>query len=284
MKKVAIVKGKCVSVPVEVDASVEAQDEVIKTYSFDKERLGAIILSIILVKSWEPRDEAGRLALMKHLDETLPLAIYTTAFPELTAGPGGVLAAIHNIYMMGKYLSGGSSVGESDAKKVNTYKHTFYSGPVGTAMAIVPTATSYGVVPAIVPADAMGYIRLLRGILMRNNNWSDDIAKALWLYGTDGESFVVADYVSHYSVHAFPGYLHFHVSTKNVHLHLIYIRKVGALDWEKPIQFEGANCDVHRVSGTSPENLEVMIMGLYKDVETVMPSVITKVTYTMPVA
>src|ERR1039458_5029516 len=109
MKKVKIVKGKCVSVPVEVEASVEAQNEVVKTYSFDKERLGAIILSIILIKGWETKDEDGTLAPIKHLDESLPFAIYTTAFPELTAG---VLADIHAYRLMGDYLGNASGVSE----------------------------------------------------------------------------------------------------------------------------------------------------------------------------
>jgi hypothetical protein len=281
-----IVRGNRKSAPPEinVDSCEKILDYVRNLPWFKNKRTCMFILSIVLVKSWEPKDEAGRLALMQHLDDTLSLPVYTTAFPELTAGPGGVLETIHNIRLMGEYLVGGSGVGESDAKKVNSYKHSFFSGPVGASMALVPTATTYGVVPTIVPADAMGYIRTLRGILMRNKNWSDDIAKALWLYGTDGPSFDPATYVAHYSVHAFPGYMHFHVSTKNVHSHLIYIRKVGTLTWDAPIRFDGANWDVHRISTSSPENLEVMVMGFYDNAETVLQSVITPVTYTMPAA
>src|SRR5580693_346886 len=93
-----IVRGKHVSAPVEVNEDTYGKilDYVRNLPWFKNKRACMFILSIILVKSWEPKDEAGRIALMQHLDDTLPLAIYTTAFPELTAGPGGVLDTIHN--------------------------------------------------------------------------------------------------------------------------------------------------------------------------------------------
>src|ERR1035438_9251381 len=179
---------------------------------------------------------------------------------------------------MADFLITGSQRAETGSKTINSYKSHFFIGPVGTSMVTLPVPAVYGTAPTVVPADFMSYVRSLRNKLMENPKMTDDILKDLMLYGTD-VSFDPATYVAVYSVHAFTGYLHFHVSTKNVHEHNIYIRKAGTTVWDAPIRFTGANFDVHRVPTTSPENLEVMIKGIINNVETSEPSVIRKVTY-----
>jgi hypothetical protein len=144
-------------------------------------------------------------------------------------------------------------------------------------MILVPSAAVYGTVPVIVDADIMAWVGNLRGILMGNVAWTDDIAKDLWLYGTES-SFTPAAYMSNYSVNPFPGYMHFHVNCKFVKTHNVYIRVKGATAWEAPIRFDGPNFDVAR-PGTAAQNLEVMFKGIIKNVETPLVSVIRPVTY-----
>jgi len=112
---------------------------------------------------------------------------------------------------------------------------------------------------------------------MKNKNWTDDIAKDLWLFGSEG-TFNKDTYQATYSVNPFPTYMHFHVGTKFVKTHNLYIRVKGATAWETPIRFDGANFDVTRVA-TAAQNLEVMFKGIIKNVETPMVSKITPVTY-----
>src|ERR1035437_2513880 len=281
MYKITIKGGKIFSVPVNgiIEMAKKNVDKLFNIINVDmkKKNNGAIVLTSALSKYWDPHNDLLRVELMEHLDATLPLAIYTTAFPELTVG---VLTAIHNIAVMGKYVLTGTGIAASDMKRDTAYKHAFFDGPITTDMSAVIVATGYGTIATAVPADAMKYIGDLRTVLMKNKNWNEAIAKALWLYGIDGTPFIPADYVAHYSVHAFPGYLHFHVATKFVHTHNLYIRKAGALIWEPAIRFDGPNYDVHRITTSSPEDLEVMIKGIVDNVETPLFSLITKVTYT----
>ena len=144
-------------------------------------------------------------------------------------------------------------------------------------MTSVPVSAVYEAAAAVVPSNVMHFLRDLRQQLVNHPAWNEGIAKALWLYGTDG-TFDISTYVAHYSVHAFPAYMHFHVSTKNIHTHHIYVRVAGTLVWDAPISFDGANFDLHRVS-TASENLEVMVVGVRNNVETPTASVITPVTY-----
>jgi hypothetical protein len=236
-----------------------------------------MVLMSTHLESWDPKTEGGRLAIFKNLDQKL-ITYVGINFPEITTGVGGVIPTIHAGYLMADFLITGSQRSESGSKTINSYKLHFFDGPEGTSMVTVPVPAVYGTAPAVVPADFMGYVRSLRTKLMENPNMTDDILKDLMLYGTD-VTFDPTTYVAVYSVHPFPGYMHFHVSTKNVKTHNIYIRKAGTTTWDAPIRFDGANFDVHRVPTTSPENLEVMLKGIINNIETAMLSVIRPVTY-----
>ena len=283
MKVFEIVKGKFAIEGVnEVDdISLEMLNEIKifepRFINEESKRGKIIILMSTHLVSWDPKTEQGRLAIFKNLDDKLITYVGTT-FPEITMGAGGVIETIHAGYQMANFLITGSQRSESGSKTINSYKTHFFDGPAGTSMISVPVPAVYGTAPAVVEADFMGYVRSFRTKLMENPAMTDDILKDLMLYGTD-VTFDPTTYVSVYSVHPFPGYLHFHVSTKNVHTHNIYIRKAGTTVWDAPIRFDGANFDVHRVPTTSPENLEVMIKGIINNVETAMLSVIRPVTY-----
>ena len=227
-------------------------------------------------ESYDPRTEHGRVELLKHLDERLPS--YTGSFPELTPGPTGVLAAIHNRYLMADYIVKGSQNAELAVHNVNDYKFKMFNGPVSTSMTTVPIPAVYGVAPTAVSADFMGYVATLRGLMMKNPNWTDAIAKDLHLYGTEG-TFNPDTYVPEYSIHPFTGYLHIHVGVKFVNSHHVYIRKAGTTVWEPFIQFSNSNFDLKRVGLVSPENLEIMLIGVIDNKELPLTSKILPFLY-----
>jgi len=226
--------------------------------------------------NWDPFTAPGRVSLLKNLDSKL--LSYAGSFPEITIGLGGVVDTVHKCYAMTDFVVTATDRAQSSAGSMVGYKEHLFNGPAATSMTLVPASASYGTVPAVVAADVMGYIGNLRTKLMKNPNWTDAIAKDLWLYGTE-EIFDKDTYKAHYSVNAFPGYMHFHVATKYVKTHNIYVRKVGASVWEAPIRFDKSNYDVHRMPTTSPENLEVMLKGIINNEETPLLSVITTITY-----
>jgi hypothetical protein len=243
--------------------------------TFTKEEIRIIILMSTFIVNWDPHTDTGRVALLKHLDDKLHTTEYTDLFPELTVD---VLAYLHKIYLMANFIVNACDNATSGVHSAVGYKRHLFDGPDGTSMVLVPTPAVYGTAADVVDADIMAWVGNLRDTLMTNNAWTDDIAKDLWLFGTEG-TFDKDTYKAHYSVNPFPTYLHFHVSTKHVKTHNIYIRVKGATVWEAPIRFDGANFDVHR-DGTTPQNLEVMFKGIINNVETPMVSVITPVLYT----
>ena len=267
-------KGK---IPSRKNRSFRLVNQKILLESYDEAGNFSWVMSTILVKYWDPNTESGRQALWQHLDGTEGFAAYVGSdFPELSVE---VLAMVHKIRLMVDYIMNGSGVGDSNLRTVNSYKHSLFEGPVTVDMSTIPVGSNFGALPtSVVEAGIMTYLSTLRTLLTKNSHWTEAIAKALWLYGTDG-TFDPDAYDPHYSVHAFTGYLHIHVSTKNVHVHHVYIRVAGSLTWEAPIQFTGANFDLHRTIGTNPQNLEVMLIGVINNVETPTASVITPVTY-----
>jgi len=199
-----------------------------------------------------------------------------TDFPELTVG---VIANVHKIRLMLDYVMNGSSVDASNSQTVNSYKHSLFEGPVTVPMTSIPVGADFGTIPtSVVEAGIMAYLSTLRTLLMQNPNWTEAISKALWLYGTDG-SFDPDAYIPNYSVHPFTGYMHIHVSTKRVHVHNVYLRQMGTTTWDAPIQFTGANFDLHKITGTNPQNLDVMLKGVINNVETPGESLITTIVY-----
>jgi hypothetical protein len=273
-------KGKLVSKPIESKVDTQKKEDEVPNLLEEimKERKGGpIVLTTLMSQYWDPHIEIKRVELMEHLAGAEGFSAYLTQFPELTVA---VMEAVVNISLMGRYIYTGTGIATSDQKRDTAYKHAFFDGPISTDMSAVPVATTYGAPAVEVPANAMKYIGDLRAVLMKNKNWNEAIAKSLWLYGIDGTPFVPAEYVAKYSVNPLPGYLHFHVATKFVHTHNIYIRIAGTPTWDAPIRFDGANFDVHRIPVTPSENLEVMMKGIVDNVETPLPSVILPVTYT----
>ncbi len=224
--------------------------------------------------NWDPRTEGGRVALLKTLDEKL--AGYQTTFPaEIT---NDVITIVHKAYVMGDWLLTGSLRADEAKLTINGYKGHLFDGPANTSMTNVPTPAVYGTTPAVAAAGIMSFVSNLRGLLVRNPAWTDNIAKDLQLYGTDG-SFIPAEYVPHFSVNPFVGYIHIHVSTKHVHGHHVYIRKAGTATWDAPVMFNGANFDLRRTGADITENLEIMLKGVINNVETPLPSDIIAFLY-----
>lgn len=250
----------------------------VKVQSYDEKGNFSWVMSTILVKYWDPRTEDGRVALFKHLDDaTEGFAAYAATFPTILTV--GVLAMIHKIYLMADYVVNGSSVNNSSGKTVNDYKFSLFNGPATVPMTVIPVGANYGTLPtSVVEAGIMAYLTNLRGQLTKQAGWTEAIAKALWLYGTDG-TFDPDAYIPHYSVHPFTGYMHIHVSTKRVHVHHVYLREMGTTSWGAPIQFTGANFDLHKITGTNPQNLDVMLKGVIDNVETPGESLITTIVY-----
>ena len=275
MKTFEIKKGKVVSI-VQESKNDDFEESLLALFREERRKNRKIIvLTTAYIINWDPRTDGGRVALLKHLNENLPLSTYTSLFPELTLA---VLADINKRYLMADYINKASDNANSAAHSVNDYKRALFDGPATVSMTTVSIPAVYGVAPVVVPADIMDYVSNLRGLLMKNPNWTDAIAKALWLYGTDA-TFDKDTYQAHFSVNPFPGYLHLHVSTKHVKTHNIYIRKVGVTAWDTPIRFDGANFDVHRPPASAPENLEVMVRGIINNVETPLLSAILPVPY-----
>src|ERR1035437_5044978 len=266
-------KGK---IKLEMDGKYKLIPFKIEVQSYDEAGNFSWVLTTILVKYWDPNTEAGRVSLFKHLDDPLVgLPFYAATFPTILTV--GVLAMIHKMYLMADYVVTGSGLNNSSGKTVNDYKFSLFNGPVTVPMVTVPVGANFGALPVVVAAGIMSYLSNLRKQLI-DQDCSDAILKALWLYGTDG-TFDPTAYIPNYSVHPFTGYIHTHVATKNVHVHNLYVREAGSIIWDAPVEFTGSNFYFHRVTPKKPENLEVMLKGVINNIELPGDSVITTITY-----
>src|ERR1039457_1473748 len=120
--------------------TLEPKEVLVKKY--DEKGNFSWVLSTIIVKSYDPQTDAGRVALFQHLDSaTVGLPFYASTFPEiLTGGVTGTLAKIHNIALMTEWAVDSSSVAGSAGKNINSYKNILFDGPTGEDMTSVPVS------------------------------------------------------------------------------------------------------------------------------------------------
>ena len=223
---------------------------------------------------WEPRDAAGRLALIKHLDTELPKLKRSLNIPQ------GDLDKIHKIYLMGKYLMDGGREIEKSKKEFNATKNDFFVGKTVKLMIKAPLIKAQKETPETVEGNVMGYLRSLRIILMKHKNWTEAIAKYLKLLGSE-YYFDKDKYLPKLKGKASIGNIRITTSTKFVKDHNLYARITGTEFWIYIGMFETAYYNYARIPVTpnTVEEVDLMIMGVVNNVEIGKPSVTYSVLY-----
>ncbi len=222
--------------------------------------------------NWEPKTEAGWLALL------LLLSTLTPAYRTAIGMTDLQYQALVKAYNMLKQEMDNVTKAEQSLNELIEYKTSLLEGPVTVSMVAVPLAPVYETGAAICPAGIKTMVRAVRMALFPNCT----PAQLSYLTFVKGdENFVPADYHADGEAEASIGNIAIHSKVKNVAMKNLYARVTGTNLWIFIRTFSGAHYDYHRVPTTpnTPESVDMIVYGVIDNVQIGHASPIFTVLY-----
>lgn len=175
-------------------------------------------------RNWMPRKISERAALLEHLDTLL------IEYQDTLNITDDDLEMVHKCNEMFKYAIKVAERITTFSKAMFSYLKALNEGPKGRSMIVVPELGSFGTRPEIVPSDIFGFIRNLRGKLMKHKNYTESIGLGLKFLGKE-RNFKKENYQPILKVKVIGHSLKIITSTIDVNAHTLYYRLAGTAEW-----------------------------------------------------